>query len=301
MPVFHNIDGKLKKLGLLSLDKEKALQKLIEENLLEVLDMDFLYSEYPTTDRGRIDTLAIDADGAPVIIEYKRNRNDNVINQALSYLKWLRSQKVEFFEMMVIKKLGPEKVKRIDWNNPRIICVAESYSKFDIDTLEVIPLKLELYKYHYYENEIFTLEKINSDEEKPIQTTLPPIITKIEGIEKELVERNLDLHLNKGQPLVKELFFTLQSRIFELDENIQERITTVYIGYRVSNLFAEIHIQKNGILIHLRPIEYNDPKSKTSKVPDSYRWKLNTKVYIDSESEVDYIMNLIEQSYRDVL
>lgn len=120
------------------------MQKMVEDNLLEVLDMDFLYSEYPTTDRGRIDTLAIDADRAPVIIEYKRNRNDNVINQALSYLKWLKSQKVEFFEMMVMKRLGPEKAKKISWNNPRIKCIAESYSKFDIDTLEVIPLKLEL-------------------------------------------------------------------------------------------------------------------------------------------------------------
>lgn len=70
---------------------------MVEDNLLEVLDMDFLYSEYPTTDRGRIDTLAIDADRAPVIIEYKRNRNENVINQALSYLKWLKISKSGIF------------------------------------------------------------------------------------------------------------------------------------------------------------------------------------------------------------
>src|SRR5580698_10382037 len=118
MPVFHNSNGKFKKLKLITLTKERLLQKLVEDNLLEVLDMDFLYSEYPTTDRGRIDTLAIDGDGAPVIIEYKRNRNDNVINQALSYLKWLKSQKVEFFEMLVMKRLGADKVKKIDWKNP---------------------------------------------------------------------------------------------------------------------------------------------------------------------------------------
>jgi hypothetical protein len=64
MPVYHIDNGKLKKLNLITLSKERFLQKLIEDNLLEVLDMDFLYSEYPTTDRGRIDTLAIDADGA---------------------------------------------------------------------------------------------------------------------------------------------------------------------------------------------------------------------------------------------
>jgi hypothetical protein len=146
--------------------------------------------------------------------------------------------------MMVIKKLGVEKAKRLDWDNPRIICVAESYSKFDIDTLEVIPLKLELYRYHYYENDIFTLEKVNSDEEKSIPAIQSTMITQIDTIERKIVEHNLDIHLNKGQPQVKELFFLLQSRIFELDENIQERITSVYIGYKVSNLFAEVHMQK---------------------------------------------------------
>jgi hypothetical protein len=64
MSVYSKIDGKLKKLGVIPLNKEKELQKLMEENLLEVLDMRLLATEYLTTD-GRIDTLAIDSNGAP--------------------------------------------------------------------------------------------------------------------------------------------------------------------------------------------------------------------------------------------
>jgi len=96
MPIFQIVGTKLKKLKVLQLDKEKTLQQLVEANLSEVLDMAFLASEYTTTFGGRIDTLAVDASGAPVIIEYKRNKNDNVINQSLSYLKWLKSQKPAF-------------------------------------------------------------------------------------------------------------------------------------------------------------------------------------------------------------
>jgi hypothetical protein len=42
--------------------------------------------------------------------------------------------------------LGKEVADKInlDWNNPRVICIAESYSKFDIDTVEVVPLRIEL-------------------------------------------------------------------------------------------------------------------------------------------------------------
>jgi len=299
MPVFHNSGGKLKKLNLIPLSKERDLQKLIENNLLEVLDMTFLATEYPTTDRGRIDTLAIDADGAPVIIEYKRNRNDNVINQALSYLKWLKSQKVEFFEMLVIKSGNP--VKRIDWNNPRIICIAESYSKYDIDTLEVIPLKLELYKFHYYQNDIFTLEKINGEDEKSISIEQPLLNQEITNTEKKVAEISLKTHLDKGQPFVRELFFQLQSRIFELDENIREKINIHYIGFRVSKMFVELHIQKSKILIYLRPTIYNDPESRIYKVPESYNWVLDRRIYVNNEDDIDYSMKLIEQSFLDVL
>lgn len=46
----------------------------------------FLASEFTTTNGGRIDSLGIDEDNCPVIFEYKRSTNENVINQGLFYL-----------------------------------------------------------------------------------------------------------------------------------------------------------------------------------------------------------------------
>jgi len=42
MAIFKNQDGKLTKLGILPLEKEKALQTLLEANLIEVLELRFL-------------------------------------------------------------------------------------------------------------------------------------------------------------------------------------------------------------------------------------------------------------------
>lgn len=53
---------------------------------------------------GRIDTFGIDENGSPVIIEYKRSMNENVINQYLFYLDWLMDHKAEF-ELLVLKNL----------------------------------------------------------------------------------------------------------------------------------------------------------------------------------------------------
>lgn len=297
MPIYKEQHGQLRKLKSNAIDKEKKLQTLVEKNLMEVLEMHFLESEYSTTFGGRIDTLAVDTNGAPVIIEYKRNKNDNVINQALSYLKWLQAQKVEFFEMLVFKKLGSkiaDEVK-IDWQNPRVICIAESYNKFDIDTVEVIPMRIELMKYRYYEDGIFSLEPLNASEQKSSAKSA------VDSPSKTPIDYSVEQHLQKPNEKIKNIFSDLRSRIFGIDENIKEKATSVYIGYRVTKNFAEIQLGKNQIKMYLRLIEYNDPKGMVDKIPDGYNWTLNQRVYIKEESQLDYVFRLIEQSYQDVL
>lgn len=297
MPIFKEEKGKLKKLNSISIAKEKHLQKMVEENLFEAMDMHFLDTEYQTTFGGRIDTLAVDINGAPVIIEYKRNRNDNVINQALSYLKWLQSQKVEFFEMLMIKKLG-EKVAaliKVDWKNPRVICIAESYNKFDIDTVEVIPMRIELFKYRYYEDGIFSLEPLAVSEQ---QTKASPSVV---SVEKPVVDVSGDVLLQKASAGTKSIFSELRERILELDENVKEKATALYIAYRVARNFAEISVLKDGLKIHLRPIDYDDPKGMVVKISEGYNWTMDRRVYLKSPNDFDYVFGLIEQSYRDVL
>ena len=295
MPVFKLEKDKLIKLSSIPISKEKELQTLVENNLDEVLGMHFLATEYTTTFGGRIDTLAVDYTGAPVIIEYKRNKNDNVINQALSYLRWLKAQKEEFFEMLVIKRLGQEAADtiQIDWKNPRVVCIAESYSKFDIDTVEVIPMRIELFKYRYYEHGIFNLEPLSVSEQKETSGNV--------AIDKPIIDTTIDTLVNKGNESIKELFEELRTKIFELDESIKEKATTLYIAYRVTRNFAEIHIGKNQLKIYMRPLKYDDPQEIVEKVPDSYQWVMDRRVYLKTKSELDYIFGLIEQSYKDVL
>jgi predicted transport protein len=294
MPVFIRKDGTLKKLTTKSFILEKELQTMVEQNLEELLGMYFLHTEYQTTFGGRIDTLAVDFNGAPVIIEYKRNRNDNIINQGLSYLRWLQAQKPEFMEMLMIRKLGRHIAEQIelDWKNPRVVCIAESYSKYDIDTVEVIPMRIELFKYRNYENGIFSLEPLGVVEPAP---KLQPI-----AVDKT-TPNTLDSLLGKASDSTKELFEQLRARILELDENITEKITSFYVAYRVTKNFAEIHIGKNQLKIHLRPLDYFDPNQKVDKIPESYNWTMDRRVYLKESSDLDYIMSIIEQSYSDIL
>jgi RecB family endonuclease NucS len=54
---------------------EKSVQLLFEKNLEALLGVRFLASEFTTTHGGRIDTLGLDENGSPVILEYKRATN----------------------------------------------------------------------------------------------------------------------------------------------------------------------------------------------------------------------------------
>src|SRR5271163_2929094 len=124
LKLFRTTGGNATAIPGKSIELEKSLQTLIEKNLNEILGIRFLCTEYLTgkTHSGRVDTLGIDENSCPVIIEYKRALNENVINQGLFYLDWLMDHQGEF-ELLVVKKLGVEAATSIDWKSPRLLCI----------------------------------------------------------------------------------------------------------------------------------------------------------------------------------
>ena len=127
--LFRTVGQSLSELVGGAVDLERSLQSRFEKHLEALLGVRFLASEYRITD-GRMDTLGIDENDAPVIIEYKRSSNENVINQGLFYLNWLVDHKGDF-ELLVQRELGMEAAQSIDWNGPRLICIANNFTKYD--------------------------------------------------------------------------------------------------------------------------------------------------------------------------
>lgn len=105
---------------------EKSIQDIFEKNLETLLGVRFIASEF-MIDGGRMDSLGIDENGSPVIIEYKRSSNENVINQGLFYLDWLMSHRKDF-EWQVMERFGRAEADKIDWSGPRLVCIAGSHA-----------------------------------------------------------------------------------------------------------------------------------------------------------------------------
>lgn len=74
-----------------------------------------------------------------------------------------------------------------------------------------------------------------------------------------------------------------------------------YVAYQVTKNFAEIHVDKNQLKIHLRPIDYDDPECRVEKIPEGYNWTMDRRVYLKSEADIEYVTSLIEESYKDIL
>ncbi len=88
MPIFNIENKRVRQIKAMQFKNEKELQCLVEANLEEIYGIKFIASEFPTGEKhgGRIDTLGLDENNSPVIIEYKWGEKDNVINQGLFYL-----------------------------------------------------------------------------------------------------------------------------------------------------------------------------------------------------------------------
>lgn len=299
MTLFAHKNGSLAVINALTLLKEKDLQQLIEHNLNELLDMHFLASEYRTSTGGRIDTLAVDSNGAPVIIEYKRYKDDRVINQSLSYLKWLMTQKRDFFRELMVKKLGEELANEIglDWRHPRVICIAEAYGHSDIDTVEMLKIRIDLYKYRHYEDGLFSLEPVNiqGSSENPRQ-----ISHILDSDSSYAVVEAMKIQ-GEALPVICSLFDDLREQILELDEDIVEKPGRRAVAYRINKNFAEIMIRSDKLVINLRSIEYDDPQGIVEEFAQSYAFTLNRRIQISSRRDLDYAMSIITQSYKNVL
>jgi predicted transport protein len=132
---------------------------------------------------------------------------------------------------------------------------------------------------------------------------------------QELPKRPIEDHLKNVDPDIENLFYSLNDKILNFDKVLLNVTKTgSYIGYKYLGhkrfpLFVEVHVQKRNkkIALHLRPIVFENQKLdtnqklKTTKVPDSHGWSLNSKVYIDDKNDIDYAMKLIRQSYQDIL
>jgi predicted transport protein len=284
---------------------EKSLQSLIEKHLEVFLGVSFLASEFSTGPKtgGRMDTLGIDENGAPVIIEYKKATNANVINQGLFYLDWLMDHRANF-KLLVLEKFGPDKAAAIDWGSPRLLCIAGDFSKYDLHAVSQIGRNIELIRYAKYGDDLLALDLINrttapaSSADTGVGTTTGKEVVKPAGTYKTVSE-----YLAQADTELADRFDALKSMILELGDDVEMKTLKLYFAFRRLKNFAcvEVHTQTRKLLVF---VKHPDPASVAEKgfardvTNIGHFGTGNLELTLCSKSDVEKARHLIEQSYE---
>jgi len=278
---------------------EKSLQIYIEKNLEPLLGITFLESEYSTgkTHGGRIDTLGIDENGFPVIIEYKRAINENVINQGLYYLDWLLDHKAEF-ELMVLRRQGEAYRERLDWSNPRLLCIAGDFTKYDTHAVQQINRNIELIRYRKFDDDLLLLELVNATAAQS-STMLSSGST---GPSSARIAPTFSEDLARLDVEIQNRFEVLKTYIEALGDDVQTKVLKNYVAFKRIKNFACVSIQRRGELavrvkldpdtIELEPGFTQDVRGK------GYYGTGDLEILIRSDADIKRATPLILQSYE---
>lgn len=218
---------------------ERSLQVIFERNLETLLGVRFLESEYTTSHGGRMDTLGIDENGCPVIIEYKRDRSENVINQGLFYLDWLMDHRGAF-ELIVRDKLGREDADKIEWSAPRLICIASDFTKYDEHAVNQMQRNIELIRYRRFGDDLLLLDLLTASSADKKSTNSGMVSAKNHNY------TTVTRHLENASEHLKALFADVSDFMIGRGDDVQERPMKFYIAFKRIKNFACVEI-RNGI------------------------------------------------------
>lgn len=239
--LFHQTGGSLTELASSSSPLERALQTTFEANLDSLLGVRFLASEYATSHGGRMDTLGIDENGYPVIIEYKRERSENVINQGLFYLDWLMDHRGDF-ELLVRDRFDKETADAVEWSAPRLICIAADFTKYDTHAVKQMSRNIELIRYRRFGEDLLLLDLLTAVSTKPMPLSDP-------ATGKPQKYKTNAQYLADASDDLTNLFADLETFMLGLGDDVVQKELRFYFAFKRIKNFACVEVKPQlGVL-----------------------------------------------------
>lgn len=301
-------------------DLEKPLQTLIEANLQPLLNIRFIASEHSTgkTHGGRIDSLGLDENNCPVILEYKRSVGENVINQGLFYLDWLLDHKAEF-KLLVLDKLGAAAADAIDWSAPRVVCIAADFTKYDGHAVQQIGRNIELIRYRQFGGDLLLLESVNAGSDANSKTTSAKLLkatahkldtpcngalaaadtiaAKGTGPDKSFAE----LLVNLPEPM-QLLLASLEGYTLSLGDDVQRKELRLYLAFKRLKNFATVVLHRRTCLLlylHVDPATALPVLPNARDVTNIGHWGTgNLEVTLTTQADLDAVKPFIMPAYE---
>lgn len=291
------IKGQVEELQSTQVTLEKELQQLLEDNMYTFFGVTFLKSEYRITN-GRMDSIGIDENNCPVIFEYKRSVNENVINQGLFYLDWLLDHKADF-KLLVMDVLGIEKAEAIDWSMPCVICVANDFTKFDEHAVNQMQRNIKLVKYKKFGDTLISLEHLNAPQVQPIvldETTAKPIK------KSNWKDKDFKQSFSEAGEKNQNLFYSVRNYVLSLGDDVSENQLKLYVAFKKVRNIVCAEVYQSYVLLHLRlnPDSVDLQQGFTEDVRNKGHWGTgDLRIYLKSLEDFEKAKLLIDRAYNE--
>jgi len=304
MKLFTLSDKKLKGISTDPFKLEKEIQDIVENNLKELFDLQFVKSEF-SIKNFRIDTLGYQVDSKSfVVIEYKKDRNYSVIDQGYTYMSLMLNNKSDFILEYNENCEGTLRKDDVDWTQSKVIFISPSFTEYQKHSVNFRDVPFELWEIKRYEDGLigFIEHKTTSVESiSSISNDKENVVTQVTKQIKVFTEE-YHLNYNKKRPeWVNELYFKLKDRILNLGE-VEIKPNGNYMSFRRKSPFVDIVFYMNGLytIINMKEGKLNDPNSLMKTFGGKGHWG-NGDYYttIDTNTDMEYMMFLINQSYKN--
>lgn len=300
--LFSTHNGMVNELAGGAMPLERSLQTLFERNLENLLGVRFLASEFVTNEGGRMDTLGIDENNSPVVIEYKRSSNENVINQGLFYLDWLMSHRKDF-EWLVLERLGSMTAKAVDWSGSRLICVAGDFGKYDEHAVKQMNRNIALIRYRRFEPDLLILEQLTAASASAPATSMTASHSASEPSPPKKY-KTFTQQLADAPPHMLDLYHALTAHLAAMGDDVQRKTTDYYEAHRRIRNFAcvELRNQVGKLLVFVRvnpsEVELQEGFSRDVRKIGHYGTG-DLEITIQKLEDIEKAKPLIDRSYQN--
>ncbi|SFU48928.1 DUF5655 domain-containing protein [Halomonas korlensis] len=297
LKLFQSQGDALCELESTSAPLERALQTQFERNLEPLLGVRFLASEYTTSHGGRMDTLGIDENSYPVIIEYKRDRSENVINQGLFYLDWLMDHRGDF-EILVRDRFGKEAAAQIEWSAPRLICIASDFNRYDEHAVKQMSRNITLVRYKRFGEALLLLERLTETSATPAPATDP-----VTGMAKVNKYKTVSESMADADSELATLYADIENFLLGRGDDVTKKTLKNYFAFRRMKNFACVEVKPSigvvRVYLKINPdaIECKDGFARDVRMVGHFGTG-DLEVTLKSHDDLERAKPLIVQSYE---
>lgn len=270
-------------------EAEADVQSLVEGAMEAMLGARFLASEYSTgpAHGGRIDSLGLDENGAPVIIEYKRATDPGVLSQGLFYMAWLMDHRTEF-QALVRERLGMTAASQILWSAPRMILIAGDFTRYDLHAVREHRQSIDLVRYRLYGEHHIGLETVASAQGKVPQR-------------RRRRSDDVSVPVRRASEAMADLAMAVDQALLGLGGDVAKIERQTYDAYRRLHNFACVTRRQDKVLAYLKaaPTAVDLVPGFTRDVTGlGHHGTGDLEVQLRSNQDLDRAMELFRLSYN---